>query len=183
MIIYMKKNNYTNLIVAIIILISINNYITVNAEEDKNITILYPVENSIFTNGNNYIRWNATKNIERIRIELWYRDQFLSIVKLPTINDGQFNWILEYQDVPLNGNEYRLKLIDEHDENVYIYSDYFSIEVKKEVIIPDEPIPLPTPTTESGWISLALVGILILLIIIKRSVKKLYIYIRNIKYR
>jgi len=154
---------------------STSTYVTVDASVDeyiipKTITITNPTSISIFKSGYNDITWTSTGTISDVRIELYKDGYFLESIDLNDYNDGFYRWYIDIDYT--NGSTYQIKIMDYYDRSIYDYSDYFTIEC--EIDDPDDPDNYfdTIPIIVLIGISMVVVGIVLVVLLKKRSKKK-----------
>ena len=87
------------------------------------------------------IQWTSTGDIEDVKIELYKGATFVEeITDLfgYTTNDGLYDFYVSSAE-NYDGTDYRIKITDYNDPNVYGYSDYFSINVRSGTITITSP--------------------------------------------
>ena len=106
--------------------------ISFDIEYRKSITILSPKSTDTFDNGYNYIEWTTTGDIDYVRIELYYGNSFLEVIKSSTYNDGYYAWYFSSNDVYSEGQYYQIRISDYEDDSIYVFSSSFSIVIEPE---------------------------------------------------
>lgn len=106
-----------------------SDYFTIECEIEKTITITSPISIDTFILGYNYITWSTTGDIDYVRIDLYEGSYLLETLTTYTDNDGYYDWYLSSYDT-YEGNYYRIKISDYDDDSIYIFSDYFAIEIE-----------------------------------------------------
>lgn len=94
----------------------------------KSISIYNPRSTDVFDNGYNQISWTTTGDISYVRIELYIGNTFLEVIETWEYNDGSYSWYLSSSDT-YDGSNYRIRLSDYYDDSIYVFSDYFTIEI------------------------------------------------------
>ena len=114
--------------------------------EDVVITVTNPTSSSNWVEWNTgTIQWTSTGNIDNVKIELYKGATFVEEITSAlgyTINDGAYDFYVSAAE-NYDGTNYRIKIIDYDDPNVYGYSAYFSMNVRSGTIT----ITSPTSTT------------------------------------
>ena len=132
----MKKYFLSLIIIAILSaqFISCRDDITTPNDENENNgldipilkEIIEPSSGDIWVRGNSYfIKWNASENIEKVKIELVRKFDYISTISSSTRNDGEFYW-----KVPNDlyyFHHYRIKLTPIGSNSNPIHSDEFDI--------------------------------------------------------
>lgn len=144
--IYIKNENYIN---GNVVMISREGFFNQERApqliwtypENAEITITNPTASSIWVEGNIYtIQWTSIGIIEDVNIQLFKGTTLIEDITFTyTDNDGEYNFQVSYIK-NYNGTDYRIKITDYDDPNVYGYSDYFSINVGSGTITIDSPI-------------------------------------------
>lgn len=114
--------------------------------ENAEITVTNPTSSSIWLDNNMYaIQWTSKGIIEDVKIELYKGITFIEdITSTYTDNDGEYDFyvsLLRYY----KGTDYRIKITDYDDSNVFDYSDYFSINSGSGTII------VTSPSSSDSW--------------------------------
>lgn len=108
--------------------------------ENVEITVTNPSSSSSWQEGNTYtITWNSEGSISRVTIELFKAsNQIEELTFLYTENDGDYNFYVSLLEDYEEGDDYRIKITDYDDQNVYDFSEYFSINERNysDVSIP-----------------------------------------------
>ena len=116
--------------------------------EDVVITVTNPTSSSNWLEWNTYtIQWTSTGNIDDVKIELYKGATLVEEITSAlgyTINDGTYAFYVSTAE-NYDGTNYRIKIIDYDDPNVYGYSDYFSMNVRSGTIT------ITSPTSTSSW--------------------------------
>ena len=96
--------------------------------ETAEITVTSPTSSDNWREYNSYsITWTSLGPISQVIIQLYKGDTFVEdITFLYTANDGDYSFYV-YSSENYDGTDYRIKITDYDDANVYDYSDYFSI--------------------------------------------------------
>jgi len=139
--------------------------------ETAEILITNPTSSVNWQEGNTYtITWNSLGSITRVKIELFKASDLIEdITILYTTNDGSYDYYLaSYLDYQA-GSDYRIKISDYDDSNVYGFSDYFSLNSGTTNNDSDLPFSIP------NYNMFLIIGIsgLIAVILIKNVTKKL----------
>ncbi len=110
--------------------------------ENAEITVTSPTSSSIWVDSDSYsIQWTSIGKIEDVKIELYNGTTFvenLTSVYGYTENDGEYNFYISPTD-HYKGRNYRIKISDYDDPNVFAYSDNFSINVGSGTIAVYQP--------------------------------------------
>ena len=116
--------------------------------ENVEITVTNPTSSSNWLELSIYtIQWTSTGNIDDVKIELYKGATFLEeITDLfgYTVNDGEYDFYVSTAE-NYDGTDYRIKITDYDDPNVYDYSDYFSINIRSGTIT------VTSPSSASSW--------------------------------
>ncbi len=106
---------------------------TASGEVGYNVT--GPTASSSIGTGFNTITWNtlwAPSN--RVDIQLFKGGVFVKTIATSEPNNGEYSdWIVYVSD-NFNGNDYRIKILDSGDSNIYGWSEYFTINVSSHYI-------------------------------------------------
>ena len=96
--------------------------------ETAEITVTSPTSSGNWQDYNTYtITWTSLGPISQVIIQLYKGAIFVEdITFLYTDNDGDYSFYV-YSSENYEGTDYRIKITDYDDANVYDYSDYFSI--------------------------------------------------------
>ena len=110
--------------------------------ENAEITIISPTSSSIWVDTNSYdIQWTSIGRIDDVKIELYkgstFVEDFTSVYGY-TENDGEFHFYIS-STKNYRGIDYRIKISDYDDPNVFKYSDNFSINVGSGTITVYQP--------------------------------------------
>ncbi len=102
------------------------------------IEIIIPSSSSNYQTGSDHIiEWSTQGSVGNLKIELFKGSSLYTTIHSSTANDGQETWIVP--GTCPEASDYRIKITDTSDPNVYDYSSYFTIiEVKSITIL--EPI-------------------------------------------
>ncbi len=94
--------------------------------ETAEISVISPSASDNWRGLNEYIiQWSSQGSISEVYIDLYKGANHIEDITIfSTENDGSYNWYLSDYD---SGDDYRIKITDADDNNVYGYSDYFSI--------------------------------------------------------
>ncbi len=119
--------------------------------ENAEITVTNPTSSSNWLELSTYtIQWNSTGNIENIKIELYkgatFVEEITSVLGY-TANDGAYDFYVSSAE-NYNGTDYRIKIIDYDDSNVYGYSNNFSMNIRSGTLT------VTNPTSSSNWLEL-----------------------------
>lgn len=108
--------------------------------ENAEITVTNPTSSSIWLDTHTYsIQWTNIGIVEDVKIQLYKGTTLIeNITYTSTENDGEYNFYVSFTG-NYNGTNYRIKITDYDDSNVYDYSDYFSINVGSGTITIDRP--------------------------------------------
>ncbi len=114
--------------------------------EDTDITITSPISSSNWQEINTYtITWTSVGTITDVIIQLYKGDTFVEdITYTYTNNDGNYNFYVSSSE-NYDGTDYQIKIIDYDNSNVFVYSDYFSINVHSGTIT------VTSPTSSTSW--------------------------------
>ncbi|MCP6718614.1 MAG: DNRLRE domain-containing protein [Patescibacteria group bacterium] len=112
------------------------------------ITVTNPTSSSNWLELNIYtIQWTSTGDIDNVKIELYkgalFVEEITSVLGY-TINDGTYDFYVSIAE-NYDGTDYRIKISDFDDPNVYGYSGYFSINVRSGTMT------ITSPTSSSSW--------------------------------
>jgi hypothetical protein len=92
----------------------------------KTINILYPKGGEIFTPGSKInIQWESTDDISQVTIQLYKGNNIHSVLASNIPNRKYFTWT-----IPTNfptGTDYKIRITDQSNRNIYGESSYFSI--------------------------------------------------------
>lgn len=95
-----------------------------------NITVTRPDDSDNCSCFGSYkIRWNASDSITKVRIELYNGSEYVKDINEMTKNDGIYTWIISKDCYYTSGKQYRIRISDYNNRNVYDYSDYFEISI------------------------------------------------------
>jgi hypothetical protein len=96
--------------------------------ETVEITVTSPTSSDNWQDYNSYsITWTSIGPISHVIIQLYKGTTFVEdITYLYTENDGDYSFYV-YSSENYDGTDYRIKITDYDDANVYDYSDYFSM--------------------------------------------------------
>ena len=114
--------------------------------ETTEITVTSPTSSSDWQELNTYtIMWTSLGTITDVVIQLYKGDTFVEdITYTYTDNDGSYDFYVSSSD-NYDGTDYQIKIIDYDDSNVFVYSDYFSINIHAGAIT------VTNPTSGSSW--------------------------------
>jgi len=112
-----------------------------NIDIVKNLTITSPTSMSTFVNGDNYIYWTSSGAISYITIDLYKDGYFLETIDSCEYNDGSYSWYLSTSDTYSEGSYYQIKISDYYDDSIYVFSDYFTIEIDEDYVDPYDTNP------------------------------------------
>ncbi len=110
--------------------------------EEAEINVIAPISSDVPNMGGQLsINWTSIGSIENVEIELYKGLNSEDMITYLTENDGFYIW--ELPDRGYNeGNDYRIKITDGYDDNVFGFSEYFSITehggVRSDITIPIE---------------------------------------------
>lgn len=127
--------------------------------ETVEITVTNPTSSSNWEDFNTYtIQWTSVGSVEDVKIELYKGATFVE--ELPwllgyTDNDGEYDFYVSSSE-NYEGTDYRIKITDYDDTNVYDYSDYFSINMGDN----GDPTPTPSVILIPSFNPLILIGII-----------------------
>ncbi len=102
--------------------------------ETAEFTVTSPTSSTNWEEINIYtITWTSVGTITDVIIELYKGDIYVEDITfiLPTENDGSDDFYVSSSE-NYEGTDYRVKIIDNDDSNVYAYSEYFSINAKSD---------------------------------------------------
>ena len=103
-----------------------SDYFSITYVAPKSLSLSQPNSGSVYNAGTvQTLIWTSTGAISNIIIELYKGTTLFSSLNPSTLNDGTESWT-----VPLScstGMDYRIKITDTSDSNIYDYSDYFKI--------------------------------------------------------
>ncbi len=144
--VYIKNENYVD---GNVVIVSREGFFTQESApqliwtypENAEITITNPTASSIWLENNMYtIQWTSKGIIEDVKIQLFKGTTLIEDITFTyTDNDGEYIFQVSYMK-NYNGTDYRIKITDYDDPNVYDYSDNFSINVGSGTITIDSPI-------------------------------------------
>lgn len=120
--------------------------ITWTYEIELTITVLAPIASATWSFGDHIIRWETSEGIDDVDIELHKGSVKIdTLTFLYTENDGYYSWHIYKADSEtyLTGEDYRIKILDDSDSEVYGFSEYFTVDTtidpsKGEFICPFE---------------------------------------------
>jgi hypothetical protein len=97
--------------------------------ETAEISISNPTSSSEWQEGSTYIiTWTSLGSISRVKIELFKASNLIEeLTFMYTDNDGSFDFYVSSLSDYQEGSDYRIKITDYDDSNVYDYSEYFTI--------------------------------------------------------
>lgn len=76
------------------------------------------------------IRWNASDSIIKVRIELYNGSEYVEDINERTNNDGIYTWTISKNHFwYTSGTQYRIRISDYYNRDVYDFSDYFTIQI------------------------------------------------------
>lgn len=102
--------------------------------DDLFISVIQPHEDSVLDFGYQTIQWDSLLEggHNYVTIELYDDDDFVETIVECTENDGEYEkWRIDASD-DLNGTEYRIKITDYDEDDVYGWSDDFEIAITPE---------------------------------------------------
>ena len=112
------------------------------------ITVTNPTSSMNWVELNIYtIQWNSIGDIDDVKIELYKGSTFVEEITYIlgyTANDGEYDFYVSSAE-DYDGTNYRIKISDYDDPNVYGFSDYFSMNVRSGTIT------ITSPTGTSSW--------------------------------
>ena len=108
--------------------------------ETVDITVTSPTSSDNWQDYNTYsITWTSVGPISQVIIQLYKGATFVEdITFLYTDNDGDYSFYV-YSSENYDSTDYRIKITDYDDANVYDYSDYFTIHTDVLPVIPIIP--------------------------------------------
>jgi surface protein len=134
----------------------LSNCLQVVVEYSNTLNITFPDSSARLLQGKAiFIRWNSTGNIENVKLELYDGNSFVMEIIANTSNTGMYGWL-----VPTElgeSTEYRIKISDVADPDIFAYSEYF--EIYSDKIIPGFNV----------WLILGMLGLIGGGIIIKKD--------------
>ena len=106
--------------------------------ETAEITVTSPATSTTWQEGGTYtITWSSVGSINDVTIELYKGStQIEEITFISTENDGSYSFYVSSLGDYEEGDDYRIKITDYDDENVYDFSDYFSLTARSLPSIP-----------------------------------------------
>jgi hypothetical protein len=106
--------------------------------ETAEITVTSPSSSSGWQEGGTYtISWSSVGSISEVTIELFKAStQIEEITFISTENDGSYSFYVSSLGDYEEGDDYRIKITDYDDENVYDFSEYFSLTARSLPSIP-----------------------------------------------
>ncbi|MHA1106379.1 MAG: CBM96 family carbohydrate-binding protein [Promethearchaeota archaeon] len=138
--------------------------------ETAEITITNPMASINWQEFNTYnITWSSVGVINTVKIELFKASSLIEeLTFINTANDGNFEFYVSSLENYQAGSDYRIKISDYDDSNVYDFSDSFSINTGTTTNGPDLPFSIP------NYNIFLIIGIssLIALTLIKKITKK-----------
>ena len=129
--------------------------------ETVDITVTSPASSDNWQDYNTYsITWTSVGPISQVIIQLYKGATFVEdITFLYTDNDGDYSFYVS-SSKNYNGTDYRIKITDYDDANLYDYSDYFTIHTDVLPVIPIIPI-IPSYST---FLIIAIIGTFIVIL-------------------
>ncbi|MHA2055777.1 MAG: Ser-Thr-rich GPI-anchored membrane family protein, partial [Candidatus Hodarchaeales archaeon] len=116
--------------------------------ETAEFTITNPTSSTHWYDLNFYtIQWTSIGMIDDVGLELYKGTTFVEDITWLlgyTSNDGEYEFYVSSAE-NYNGNNYRIKITDYDDPNVYDYSDYFSINIGTGTLT------VTNPSSSSSW--------------------------------
>ncbi|MFW9875207.1 MAG: Ser-Thr-rich GPI-anchored membrane family protein [Candidatus Thorarchaeota archaeon] len=114
--------------------------------ENAEITITEPISSTVWLDSHSYsIEWTNIGIIEDVKIQLYKSTTLIeNITSTSTENDGQYSYYVSATR-HYNGTDYRIRISDYEDPNVYNFSAYFSINVGSGTIT------VTNPTASDSW--------------------------------
>ncbi len=114
---------------------------------EKYISVVSPDKDEAWSFGDHLIKWESSEGIDDVDIELWRGNTVIDVLTfIQTDNDGSYEWRIHRADneTYITADNYRIKIIDDDDSEVYGFSEYFSIDTtidstKGHFICPGEP--------------------------------------------
>lgn len=101
--------------------------ITWTSLEEAEINVIAPISSDIPKMGGQLsINWTSIGSIEDVQIELYEGSNSKDVIDYLTENDGFYIWELPERGY-LESDDYRIKITDAGDNNVFGFSEYFSI--------------------------------------------------------
>ncbi|KKL66280.1 hypothetical protein LCGC14_2146570 [marine sediment metagenome] len=137
--------------------------------ETAEITVTNPTSSDNWQDFNTYtITWSSVGLISNVKIELFKASSLIEdLTILYTANDGNYEfYVASYANYL--GSDYRIKISDYDDSNVYDFSDYFSLNTGTTNNGLDLPSSIPNYNT---FLIMGISG-LIAVILIKNVTKK-----------
>lgn len=118
-------------------------------EPEKTITITKPTSADTIFNGDSYITWTSTGDIDYVTIDLYKDGNYYETLSSWSANDGVFVWTI-YINEYLDGSYYQILISDYDEFFVYDLGGYFTIECEAN------PIPIDNYVMERlfWWILL-----------------------------
>lgn len=106
-------------------------------EEFAWINVTSPNNSSLnLLGGDKYdINWDSEGTIDKVKIELYKNNQFEREIKDSASNNGNFKWTIP-METNLYGSGFSIKILDINDDQVYNYSNTFSITQKIRITKP-----------------------------------------------
>ena len=139
--------------------------------ETVEITVTNPTSSDNWQEFNTYtITWSSVGSISNVKIELFKASSLIEdLTILYTANDGNYDfYVANYANYL--GSDYRIKISDYDDPNVYDFSDYFSLNTGTTNNGSDLPSSIPNYNI---FLIMGISG-LIAVILIKNVTKKNY---------
>ena len=126
---------------------------------DPSFSVYTPKRDQIFTIGNNKITWDPPENVNHVRIELHKGFNRIKALDTWVDNTDSFVWIINESDTYEYGKDYRIKVLSAINDEIYGWSDYFTIDLHPFVI-------------SIEFISIVIISILLLIVILMYYDKK-----------
>ena len=138
--------------------------------ETVEITVTNPTSSSTWQDLYTYtITWSSVGAISNVKIELFKASTLIEeLTFLYTANDGNFDFYVSSFENYQEGSDYRIKISDYDDSNVYDFSEYFSINTEP----PNNGSGLPTSIPNYNIFLIVGISGLIAVILIKNVAKK-----------
>ncbi len=120
------------------------------------------------------VEWEVAGSVWFINLDLYYGDEFITKIfdEVQCSSYDSIRWGFYDNEDVFSGDEFRIKITDFDDPDVYSFSDYFTIEVDD----PYKPYDMWKPTGNVLFfviISIAIVGVIIIgYIIFKKKASK-----------
>ena len=92
-------------------------------------SVYTPKRDQMFTIGNNEITWNPPEYVNHVKIELHKGYTRIKAIDTWVDNTGSFTWVIDDDDTYKRGNDYRIKVLSAINNDIYGWSEYFSIDL------------------------------------------------------